>query len=136
MRPTQSSISPTQHLVGAKENLAFADALALAAGDKCCIRWAITALFYSSVHATRAYLSAAHGVSVTSHEQMRSLEERYPELKKRKGDYHELQEQSHSARYYLNDRFTWDDYQELRKTAARVLSTWENKVTARLALPR
>lgn len=114
-----------QHLKGARDNLAFADQLrAVANQDVCVIRWAITALFYSAVHAVRGYLVARHGVTVISHQQMRDLERDHPELMKTKVDYDQLKQQSHTARYYLSNRFTWADFDVLRSRAERVLRHW------------
>lgn len=112
-------------MAGAEANLVFAAGLrAAAVQDHVVIGWAITALFYSSVHAVRAYLLARHDVRVAAHEDMRSLLQKHPELKKTHTAYYHLKQQSESARYYLNQAFTWSDYDSLRRDAERVLATW------------
>jgi hypothetical protein len=129
MPPSPSSASKEltalQHLAGAKANLAFAGGLRTAqATDSVVVGWAITALFYSAVHAVRAYLLARHGVRVAAHEDMRSLLQLHPELRRTHTAYNHLKQQSESARYYLNPAFTWSDYDSLLKDAERILTTW------------
>lgn len=123
------NLTAERHIRGAKNNLAFGDALkASGQNDPTTVGWAITALFYSAVHTVRAYLLARHKVVVSSHEDVRSFESKYPELKRTSPSYRHLKQQSEKARYYLFERFTWDDYIDLRVDAQRVLSTWEAKV--------
>lgn len=138
MAPSPSSASrdltAQQHLAGAEANLAFATQLRTAgAADWIVVGWAITALFYSAVHALRAYLLARHGVRVAAHEDMRRLLEAHPELRRTHTAYNHLKQQSESARYYLNPAFTWADYDLLRKDADRVLVTWRPLVQGTIA---
>lgn len=128
-------LTAERHLEGARCNIAYADSLrdahvSDAEVDPMVVGWAITALFYAAVHAVRAYLRHAKGVVVSSHEDIRKFEEKYPELRRTEVPYKHLKQQSESARYYLNSRFTWTDYEELRKDAVRVLKVWESKIGA------
>lgn len=126
---TNQELTAQQHWAGAEANLVFAGKLRSAeAQDYVVVGWAITALFYSAVHAVRAYLLAHHGVRVVAHEDMRRMLESHPELRRTHTSYNHLKQQSESARYYLNQSFTWADYDKLLKDAERVLSTWRSHV--------
>ncbi len=105
--------------------MAFADALRAGPNaDPATVGWAITALFYAAVHAVRAYVLEHHGIRVVSHEDVRRLRHRFPELRKTESKYAHLKQQSEAARYYLSDHFTWADFDELRRDAEMVLKTW------------
>lgn len=131
MPPLASDLSPEAHLEGAAKNLAYAEWLrAQGRTDSLAVGWAITALFYSAVHAVRAYLLARHNVKVTSHDDVKSFERQYPEIRRTVIDYEWLKQESHSARYYLSPHFTWDDYAKLRKAAEKIDNTWRTKTVA------
>jgi hypothetical protein len=120
--------SVEQRLRGVEQFVRFADTLKVSgSSDFVTVGWAITALFYSAVHEIRAYLKAKHGLNVASHEEMRHVEQRHPELQRTKGIYDLLKQESHSARYYLNERFTWSDYEILRKKATAFQAAWRSK---------
>lgn len=126
-------VTADKHLQGAARNLAFADRLKKSGqNDPATLQWAVTALFYAAVHSVRAYLSARHGVQVTAHSDMPGLIAKYPELKGTQRDYDMLKQQSHSARYYLNESFTWDDYDKLRAAAVRISNAWLAKTQTAL----
>lgn len=95
--------------------------------------WAITALFYAAVHATRAYLKACKDIEVSSHDDFRGQLEQYPELKSSRAEYDLLKQQSHSARYYCNPNFTWADYERLLPKANKIASTWRPRAERCLA---
>lgn len=113
--------------MGGRANLAAGISLrAIAPG------WAITALFYSAVHFTRAYLSARHGVQVSSHEEMRAIWNRHPELRQIKADYVHLKQVSEGFRYYLED-FAPEDVDRTRRHAEKIRSFLENKILRAIA---
>lgn len=128
--PSSTDLAAAQrHAAGAVRNLDFARALRGAgATDATTVGWAITALFYAAVHAVRAYLMHAHGEVVTSHEDLRHLPAKYPELKRTLSKYSYLKQESESARYYLNEKFTWADFDKIDPQAVLVLKTWLPKV--------
>ncbi len=114
---------------GAREQLQHADWLrSSGVSGPTAIGWAITALFYATVHALRGYVAERHRHRVASHEDVRRLWNKYPELKRVKANYTGLKQQSESARYYLNDQFTWNDYDKLRSKAEAVVKFFENKM--------
>ena len=119
-------LTAERHFEGAKATLALADSMHAARDDRrFAVGWAITMLFYTAVHAVRGYLLARHRVVVSSHEDIRKYEKEHPELAKMQAPYKELKQQSEAVRYYLNEKFTWDDYAHLRSRAARVLDHWQ-----------
>lgn len=116
------------HLRAVREHLAHGDFLKTTGrSDPVTVGWAITALFYSALHAVRAYLKACKDVDVTSHEDYQAHARRFPELNRTQRDYDLLKQQSHSARYYCNPNFAWQDYESLRQKANRVANTWVPK---------
>ena len=141
MKPPSSERSPEltaqRHLDGARQNIEFGDRLSETGDeDPIVVGWAITALFYSAVHSVRAMLLAKHKVVASSHEDVRAYERQYPELKRTNTSYRHLKQQSESARYYLNRRFTWKDYRTLRNDAVRIQKTWEPVVERELGAER
>jgi hypothetical protein len=119
-------LTSERHFEGARATLALADSLNAAKDERrFAVGWAITMLFYAAVHAVRGYLRLRHGVVVSSHEDIRQFERSYPELLKMQAPYKELKQQSEAVRYYLNEKFTWDDYEHLRLKAKRLLDHWE-----------
>jgi hypothetical protein len=125
-------LTAESHLAGARSNLDFGDYLLVGQSpEPTAVGWAITSLFYCAVHALRGYLLARHGVVVSSHEDIRTYELKYPEIKRAGAPYKHLKQQSESARSYLNPRFTWDDYSELRKDAVRVLDHWTKQIATK-----
>ncbi|MBI4702052.1 MAG: hypothetical protein HY744_13015 [Deltaproteobacteria bacterium] len=125
-----------RYLEGAASNLGFADWLkSTGRDDPTTVGWAITAAFYAAVHAVRAYLLARHGVRVGAHTDMPGLQAQHPELNNTARDYNMLKQESQSARYYLNQRFTWADFDKLRAKAARVQATWRPKTEQALQPP-
>lgn len=117
-----------EHLNGADENLAFAEQLRNDTKNAgCAIRWAVTCLFYASLHEIRGYLLAKHGVQLVSHEDMRNQYDKYPELKRTKNKYTTLKEHSEAARYYLAD-FTWPQYDQMRTSLLEpIKNAWRPK---------
>jgi hypothetical protein len=131
--PPKSSHSCSTFVLPRESMASFADGLhASSATDAATLQWAVTALFYSALHVLRAYLLARHGERVTAHDEMHALLAKYPELNRTKAPYDLLKQESHAARYYLSEKFTWTDYDFLRKECSRVLNTWQPKVTALL----
>lgn len=124
--PSSTDLAKAQrHAAGAVRNLDFARSLRTGqATDPTTVGWAITALFYAAVHAVRAHLVHRHGEVVTSHEDLRHLKDKYTELNRTLSKYSYLKQQSESARYYLNDSFTWADFDKIDPQAVLVLKTW------------
>lgn len=117
------SLSARTHLDGADANVRFGESLAQSPGaDATALGWAITALFYASVHETRAYLVARHAKRVVAHDDMRGLWDQHPEMRPAKAPYTELKQQSESARYYLNPAFLPEDFEYLKGRYSAVRS--------------
>lgn len=116
-----------KHLQAVEDHVAHGDFLkATGRTDVITIGWAITALFYSAVHALRAYLRACKGVTIASHDDFHTQQRIYPELNRTKVEYDLLKQESQSARYYCGE-FTWEDFDKLRAKANKVANTWRNK---------
>lgn len=131
MAPSQSS-SPggDAHLTAAADHLAHADYLKTTGrADPITVGWAITALFYAALHAVRAYLKACKKIDVTSHDDFRQQVQQYTELRRTSVEYDLLKQESHAARYYCSQNFTWSDFEVLRKKADKVVNTWRDPTT-------
>lgn len=89
------------------------------------VRWAITALFYSAMHALDAYMLGRHGEVPSEHRDRWPWfrDRRYPELKRFAHDYKELYDNSRDARYYPVV-FTWGDYDKLRVRSRHMIDRW------------
>jgi hypothetical protein len=113
-----------EHLAGARQNLAFAQILRSQAH----CGWAVTVLFYSAVHFTRAYLASCHGIRIVRHEDMNEAWKRYPDLAQIRSSYDLLKQQSHKHRYYLV-RFDARTFDLLMGHIEKINSTLEPLVT-------
>ena len=122
-----------RHIAAVQSHREFAEFLrGSGRDDPVTVGWAITALFYASVHAVRAYLTARHGESVTAHQDMYQLYRSHPELKRTQDAYDLLKQKSEGARYYA-ETFVWKDFENLLQDARKVESTWLPKANKAIA---
>ncbi len=119
--------APETHFAGAK-----AHAAASAKLRELLPGWAITAQFYSAVHLVRAYLSARHGHQLASHDELHSLWNKYPELRKAKSEYVFLKQVSEQHRYYLVD-FGPEDVDAAQPKLEKVRKVFEPLIERALA---
>jgi hypothetical protein len=85
-----------EHLQKATHNERFADSLDLS--KRCHLEWAITALFYASIHYIEAYFSR-YQVHCQDHNERAREISRDPRIRTIFEDYRELQTLSTAARY-------------------------------------
>jgi len=142
VQPRRSSEPPAPlpptaaaHIKASSDHLQHGDRLrASGVNDPVTVGWAITALFYSALHAVRAYLKACKNIEISSHDDHKAKQRHEAtELNRTAVDYRQLEQQSQSARYYCNGNFTWDDFDHLRKNANKVANTWIPRAEACLA---
>ena len=134
MPPGPQKPSALTHLELAFGHLLYADALATRklGDDPVIVGWAITGLFYSSLHVVRAYLTARHGFEVREHRDMDEVWRRFPEVAKIRRTYDLLKQESQTARYYGGPHFTWNDFSRLRQTALSINAPWTMKTRPHL----
>ena len=123
------------HAAGVRRCFAFADAIGETLPEY--RDWAVTALFYATVHYLRAYLASVKQVTVSAHQDMHWIWPKYPELRQVKPLYEHLKQQSQKARYYEVTsggpaqnpwEFSPKDLADLRSSADRVGKILFNKL--------
>jgi hypothetical protein len=83
--------------------------------------WAVTAMFYSTLHLVDAFL-AIRSTHPESHEERGRLIRTYTQLQRRRMDYRELEERSKDARYRCLP-FTSQQVDAIRRDAFEPLKT-------------